>query len=166
MIRAFTYSGCDGNRVARSPHSPFFFRIPFGVHMDALEKAFPNLTPAELLAKAHGQLLLEVMKKEVGWTFASFEFDFSPENISAFRTAFQEYVSAIATCSIHLRLQKQSGSGFMHFCGTHELTLEGRLFLTLFRMKRFVRRCLGRSSRLKSTAERLLARIRPLRFRS
>src|SRR5205823_6369748 len=35
MIRTFTYSGCDGNRVARSPHSPFFFRIPCQTHMDA-----------------------------------------------------------------------------------------------------------------------------------
>jgi hypothetical protein len=29
MIRAFTHSGCDGNRTPRSPHSPFFFRIQF-----------------------------------------------------------------------------------------------------------------------------------------
>ena len=91
MTRALTYSGCDGNRFARSTHSPFLFRIPFETHMDALEKAFPNLAPAELLAKAHGQLLLEVMKKEVGWTFASWEFDFSRENVSAFRRAFKAY---------------------------------------------------------------------------
>ena len=58
--------------------------------MGALEKAFPNLTPAEVLAKAHGQLLLELLKKEIGWTSVSWEFDFSRENMSAFREGFQE----------------------------------------------------------------------------
>ena len=63
--------------------------------MDALEQAFPNLTPAELLAKAHGQLLLEVMKKEVGWTFASWEFDFSEENRLGFPQRIQRIPSAL-----------------------------------------------------------------------
>jgi hypothetical protein len=146
MIRAFTYSGCDGNRVARSPHSPFLFRIPFETHMDALEQAFPNLTPAELLAKAHGQLLLEVLKKEVGWTFASSEFEFSSENVSAFRQAFKKYkkrYSRLFTVSLAAKTER---SGFLHFCGTHGLTLEGRLFLVMFRAKGLVRRYLGRSS--------------------
>ncbi len=141
MIRAFTYSGCDGNRVARSPHSPFFFRIPFGVHMDALEQAMPNLGAAELLAKAHGQLLLEVVKKQVGWTFTSWEFDFNPENVSAFRTAFQEYrqrYRKLFSSSSETRMER---AGFLHFCGTHGLTLEGRLFLMGFRAKGLIRRC-------------------------
>src|SRR4029453_2938619 len=73
MLRVLTYSGCDGNRMARATHSPFLFRIPFGPYMDALEKAMPHLAPAELLAKAHGQLLLEVLNKEVGWTSVSWE---------------------------------------------------------------------------------------------
>jgi hypothetical protein len=88
---ALTYSGCDGNRVVRSAYSPFFLRIPFGVYMDAFERAFPNFMPAELLAKAHGQLLLEVMKKEIGWTFTSAEYDFNLESVSNFRRAFKEH---------------------------------------------------------------------------
>jgi hypothetical protein len=91
MTRALTYSGCDGNRAARSPHSPFLFRIPFGTYMDALEKALPGLTPAELLAKAHGQLILEVMRKQVGWTFASWEYDLSEDNRAAFQQAYRAY---------------------------------------------------------------------------
>jgi hypothetical protein len=142
MIRAFTYSGCDGNRVARSPHSPFFFRIPFETHMDALEQAFPNLTPAELLAKAHGQLLLEVLKKQVGWTFASWEFDFGPENVSAFHKAFKEYRQRYGKLFTSSSAAKMERAGFLHFCGTHGLTLEGRLFLMMFRAKGLVRRCL------------------------
>ena len=150
MIRAFTYSGCDGNRVARSPHSPFLFRIPFETHMDALEEAFPNLTSAELLAKAHGQLLLEVLKKQVGWTFASWEFDFSRENVSAFRRAFKEYrqrYGKLFNLSSAVRTER---AGFLHFCGTHGLTLEGRLFLLLFRLKGFIRRCLRQGSQSQS----------------
>lgn len=143
MIRAFTYSGCDGNRVARSSHSPFLFRIPFQTHMDALEQAFPNLTPAELLAKAHGQLLLEVMKKEVGWTFASWEFDFSPENVSAFRKGSKEYRQRYGKLFNSSSAAKMERASFLHFCGTHRLTLEGRIFILWFRLKGWVRRAIG-----------------------
>ena len=141
MIRAFTYSGCDGNRVARSPHSPFFFRIPFGVHMDALEQAMPNLGAAELLAKAHGQLLLELLKKEVGWTFASCEFDFNSQNVSAFRRAFKEYRQRYGNLFGSSSATKMERGGFLHFCGTHGLTWEGRLFLMTFKAKGLIRRC-------------------------
>jgi len=141
MLRALTYSGCDGNRMARSPHSPFLFRIPFGIYMDALEKAMPNLAPAELLAKAHGQLLLELLKKEIGWTSVSWEFDFSRENVSAFRTAFQEYRQRYRKLFGLSSRTKMERAGFLHFCGTHGLTLEGRLFLVAFRTKGLIRRC-------------------------
>jgi hypothetical protein len=142
MIRAFTYSGCDGNRIARSPHSPFFFRIPFEVHMDALEQAFPNLTPADLLAKAHGQLLLEVMKREVGWTFASWEFDFSEENRMAFQKAYQVYRARYEHLFKASPETRKERAGFLHFCGTHRLTLEGRIFILWFRLKEWVRRAI------------------------
>jgi hypothetical protein len=142
MIRAFTYSGCDGNRVARSPHSPFFFRIPFQTHMDALEQAFPNLTPAELLAKAHGQLLLEVMKREVGWTFASWEFDFSEENRMAFQKAYQVYRTRYQHLFKASSETRKERAGFLHFCGTHGLTLEGRIFILWFRLKAWIRRAI------------------------
>jgi hypothetical protein len=142
MIRAFTYSGSDGNRTARSTHSPFLFRIPFGVYMNALEKAMPNLSAAELLAKAHGQLLLELVKKEVGWTSTSQELDFSQENISAFHSAFQEYRRRYHKLFGLSAATKTERAGFLHFCGTHGLTLEGRLFLTVFRTKGLIRRCI------------------------
>ena len=144
MLRALTYSGCDGNRMTRSPHSPFLFRIPFGVHMEALEKAMPNLGPAELLAKAHGQLLLELMKKEIGWTSVSWEFDFSEENVAAFRKAFQEYLKRYRKLFRSSPATKTERAGFLHFCGTHNLTLEGELFLMAFRSKGLIQRCLPR----------------------
>lgn len=146
MSRALTYSGCDGNRTARSTHSPFLFRIPFGVYMDALEQATPTLTSAQLLAKAHGQLLLEVMKKEIGWTFVSWDFDFSPENVSAFRTAFQEYRQRYRKLFGSSSAAKIERAGFLHFCGTHRLTAEGRTFLFRFRFKSLARHLLGQKS--------------------
>ena len=148
MIRALTYSGCDGNRVARSSHSPFLFRIPFGIYMEALEKAMPNLAPAELLAKAHGQLLLELMKKEIGWTSVSWEFDFNEENVSAFRNAFQEYRKRYRKLFRSSSATRIERAGFLHFCGTHRLTLEGRIFLSQFRFKSLARRLLGWKSRI------------------
>jgi hypothetical protein len=145
MTRALTYSGCDGNRLTRSPHSPFLFRIPFGIYMDALEKAMPHLGSAELLAKAHGQLLLELMKKEVGWTSVSWEFDFGKENVSAFHKAFRDYRRRYRKLFRESSATKTERAGFLHFCGTHRLTLEGRLFLMMFRLKAFARRCLSRN---------------------
>jgi hypothetical protein len=146
MTRALSYSGCDGNRVARSPHSPFLFRIPFGIYMDALEQAMPNLTTVELLAKAHGQLILEVMKKEVGWTYTSWEFDFNEENCAAFKKAYQVYRTRYRHLFKAGVETKKERNGFLHFCGTHGLTMEGRLFLAKFCAKGIARRCLGRSS--------------------
>jgi hypothetical protein len=135
MLRGLTYSGSDGNRASRSPHSPFLFRVPFDVFISALEEAFPNITPEELLAKAHAQLLLEVQHKEIGWTHAWSELDLSPSNRRAFQEAYREYRRKYR----HL-FRKSSGTrreraGFLHFCGMHRLTWEGRRFMAMFRMK-------------------------------
>lgn len=152
MMRALTYSGCDGNRMTRSPHSPFLFRIPFRVYMEALEKAMPGLAPAELLAKAHGQLLLELMKKEIGWTSVSWEFDFREENRTAFHDAFQEYLKRYRKLFRSSSATKMERAGFLHFCGTHKLTLEGELFLMAFRGKGLVRRWVPRRRGLASNS--------------
>jgi hypothetical protein len=144
MTRALTYSGCDGNRVARSPHSPFLYRLPFDCYMGALEQAMPRLSPAELLAKAHGQLLLEVMRKEVGWTFASWEFDFSADNMTAFQQAFTQYQRRYGKLFKADPATKKERASFLHFCGTHGLTLEGLMFLMKFRVKGMVHRLFGR----------------------
>jgi hypothetical protein len=61
MMRALTYSGSDGNRFARSPHSPFFYRISFETYMNSLETAFSKLTSQQLLAKSHGQFRREMV---------------------------------------------------------------------------------------------------------
>jgi hypothetical protein len=119
----------------------------------------PNLAPAELLAKAHGQLMLELMRKEIGWTSVSWEFDFSEENVSAFRNAFQQYRKRYRKLFRSSSATKVERVGFLHFCGTHKLTLEGELFLLAFKAKALIRRCVPRflSGRSVSGKRRALA---------
>lgn len=139
LTRALTYSGCDGNRFSRSPHYPFLYRLPFSLYMDSLEKALPGMRPAELLAKAHGQLIQEVVKKEVGWSHASMEYDFKSENMAAFREAHRAYRKRYSSLFWKSPETKRERAGFLHFCGTHGLTLEGRLFLWAFKIKQWLK---------------------------
>jgi hypothetical protein len=87
------------------------------------------------------------MKKEIGWTSVSWEFDFSEENLSAFRDAFKEYRKRYGKLFRSSSATRMERAGFLHFCGTHGLTPEGRVFLAVFRLKGFVRRCFGRTSK-------------------
>ncbi len=144
MTRALTYSGCDGNRVARSTHSPYLYRIPFGVYMDALEQAMPKLTPAQLLAKAHGQLILEVLKKEAGWTHVYDELDLNGENLEFFKRAHQVYSTRYRRHFDSSPESLRERASFLHFCGTHKLTLEGRLFYAKFLAKSAIARLIGK----------------------
>lgn len=91
FMRALCYSGSDGNRAARSTHSIFLFRVPFLTYMGAVQKAFPNLKPEEILAKAHAQLLLEIQKKEIGWTYDSWIIDKTDENIQFFIRSYGKF---------------------------------------------------------------------------
>jgi hypothetical protein len=109
------------------------------------KEAMPKLTPAELLGKAHGQLILEVVRKEPGWTFASWEYDFGEENRAAFKSAYRIYRKRYGHLFYANAEARKERAGFLHFCGTHGLTLEGRIFMGVFRAKGIARRCLGRS---------------------
>ena len=134
-LRSLTYSACDGNRAARSTHTPFLFRLPFGVYMDAIEKAFPGLSVEALLAKAHAQLLLEVQRKEVGWTHPSFEYDFGPENRTAFQEAFQTHRQRYRHLFHQSAATRKERKDFLYFAGQHGLTMEGRVFYTWLKVK-------------------------------
>ena len=145
MLRALTYSACDGNRAARATHSPFLFRVPFEVFMPALERAFPNLAAEELLAKTHAQLLLDVQFKEPGWTHTAFEYDFSEENRARFRAAYRTYTTRYRRLGRASAVAESERRGFLHFCGTHGLTLEGRAFYAKFMLKSAIRRAICKS---------------------
>lgn len=144
FMRSFTYSGSQGNRNGRATHLIFLNRVPFGLYMDALEKTFPDLTPEALLAKAHAQLLLEVQEKEVGWSHAAWEYDFSQENVAHFRESFREYQTRYRHLFKHSAVTRKERADFLHFCGTHGLTIEGRFFIAVFRIKGRLRKVLNK----------------------
>jgi hypothetical protein len=135
LTRALTYSGSGGNRFSRSMHYPYFYRVPFLLYMRCLVRAMPELAPEELLAKAHGQLIQEVVKKEYGWSHASWEYEFNSENISYFRKSYRGYKKKYSHLFKISRTAKKERADFLHFCGKHNLTLEGRLFYALFQIK-------------------------------
>lgn len=143
-MRSLTYSGSGGYMAARGTHLIFLFRVPFGLYMDALEKTFPDLTPDALLAKAHAQLLLEVQEKEVGWSHAAAEYDFSPENRAHFRESFCEYKRRYRHLFNHSAVTRKERADFLHFCGKHKLTWEGRFFFAKFRAKSIVAQLMGK----------------------
>jgi hypothetical protein len=55
----------------RATHNPFYFRVPFQTYMTALQRATPSLSLEKLLAKAYGQLALELIRKGECWSYAS-----------------------------------------------------------------------------------------------
>ncbi len=63
MMRALAYSGSDGQSFSRSTHHPFLVRVPFALYMHCLRQAHPDSSPAQLIAKAHAQLCLELLHK-------------------------------------------------------------------------------------------------------
>ena len=143
MLRSLCYSGSDGNRACRSTHFLFLHRVPFDVWCDAMERAWPKLPPHERLAKVHAQLIVEVQRKEVGWTHASWELDLSSENRAAFAQAHSVYYARYAHLFDRTDETRRERSNFLHFCGTHGLTDEGRRFLRQFALKRKMWRWLG-----------------------
>jgi len=90
-IKALTYTGFDLNQFEPSPHYPFLHQLPFDLHMGALARAMPDRASEQLLAKAHGQVVIELVRKEYGWSHGAKELDLSTENLSHFRTALKRY---------------------------------------------------------------------------
>jgi hypothetical protein len=154
FLRSLTYSGSDGNRANRSVHTVFLFRVPFGPYMDALEKVFPALTPEELLAKAHAQLLLEVQAKEVGWSHTAWENDFSAENKANFKQSLREYKHRYKKLINKSKITRKERADFLHFCGTHKLSWEGRFFLAKFRVKSALARLSRKGAHLRPSSGR------------
>ncbi|NIO40764.1 MAG: hypothetical protein GTO41_11645 [Burkholderiales bacterium] len=128
LLRGLTYSRSPGNRSCRGSHLPFLFKLPFELWCTALEIAYPQLSDQQLLAKLHAQLILELQMKELGWTHASWEFDFSAANIRNFRDAHRRYRSRYSSKFHGSTGVQQERARFLEFCGQHSLTVEGRLF--------------------------------------
>lgn len=143
MLRAFTYSGSDGHRSSRSTHSVFLYRIPFFLQMKAVEKAMARLSPEVILAKAHAQLLLDLQNKEIGWSCHSRDFVFSGENREVFLKSLDNYRKNYGDLFRESTLTQRERRDFLHFCGSHKLTTEGRFFYVLFQVKTVLGTLLG-----------------------
>ncbi|OKH11503.1 hypothetical protein [[Limnothrix rosea] IAM M-220] len=83
MMRAFTYSGSDGNTFHQSPHHPFLFYLPFDLYMNALEKAHPYFSEEQIFAKALTQLGRDLIDPIAGWSNSNVSL--TPENIQRFQ---------------------------------------------------------------------------------
>lgn len=60
MVRGLCYAASPGYQTHRNLHNPFLFRVPLEVFAPALERARPDLAIAELVARIHAQILLEL----------------------------------------------------------------------------------------------------------
>ena len=123
----------------------YMFRLSFDTYMHALEKAFPDLTSEGLLAKAHAQLLLEVQEKEVCWSHSAWEHEFTPRNVGHFRKSYRQYKRRYRYLFNKNDVTRKERADFLHFCGTHKLTWEGRAFMVKFRIKSAIATRIGRT---------------------
>lgn len=147
FMRTLCYSASDGNRAARSTHSVFLFRVPFLTYMVAVEKAFPNLKPEEILAKAHAQLLIEIQRKEIGWSHDSVEFDFSEQSVKAFKKSFKSYKHLYRGIFKHSQETRRERINFLHFCGKYMQTFEGCWVYLVFTIKSCIKEKLRKNLR-------------------
>lgn len=138
--RAMAYSGSYGYQVSRASHNPFLFRVPFPIYMDAVERAYPRMTTAELLSRAHAQLCLELQRKEVGSSrgvdvFDASSFKTSHINLKNFWEAYhyykQHYRPRGAGNAEAIKLIRD----FERYRLSRGLGIDGRLFLFLSRIK-------------------------------
>lgn len=132
FMRALCYSGSDGNRAARSTHSVFLFRVSFLTYMGAVEKAFPNLKHEEILAKAHAQLLLEIQKKEIGWTYDSWMIDKTAANIQFFIQSYGYYrkkQKKLSSCNLQCKKGNKNLHLFLKSHGIDSLFLVKKTIL-------------------------------------
>ena len=125
FMRALCYSGSDGNRAARSTHSIFLFSLPFLTYMGAVEKAFPNLKPEEILAKAHAQLLMEIQQKEVGWTHSAWEGeqDRSRNNLRQLKKNLKIFKKNYYFLCSDEEAYRNEQNKFMHYCKQNKLKI-------------------------------------------
>jgi hypothetical protein len=113
----------------------------------------PDLAPEEVLAKAHAQLALELIRKEIGWSYGS-EWvgedclDLGDENRRAFWQAYeiyqQEYLP-LQTANEQARSQAIEFDRWRKHLG---LGLDGKIHRIVFKSKVTVRNLLTSGAKL------------------
>jgi hypothetical protein len=157
LLRALTYSGVSGESHWRAAHNPFLFRVPFALYMSAVERAMPELTPAQVLVRAHAQMCLDLQRKDVGWSYGADiivpeSYDPSPENLKHFRASMDHYRRTYRGLRARGREARLQIREFDDWCVAHHLIRPGilrRITSTFAGAARRIRRL---AVRLKRTA--------------
>jgi hypothetical protein len=150
MMRGLAYCGSAGAALWRASHNPFFVRIPFAMHMDALERAHPEMPPATLLAKAHAQLCLDLQRKETMNSFAAdvidpSSFDAGEENLRLFSEGRAVYEARYRPLARRDPAAEKLVQEFDYWCLKKGLGWRGKFFQLLVRGRQTARRVAGLS---------------------
>jgi hypothetical protein len=126
MLLGLTYSATPGNSVARNSHNPFFFRVSFDVYIDALEKAYPDLSMCDLVTKAQAQLSLELLRKKIMYSFVPeindrCNFDPNAENLYHFRCSESHYYRRFGSFLTGSSEGRRLAENFDTWCRQREL---------------------------------------------
>jgi hypothetical protein len=148
LMRGLTYSGSDGHNFVRTTHYPFYFRIPFQTYMAALQRAMPGLSLEKLLAKAHAQLALELIRKEEGWSYASERLaddclDLGPNNRRLFWESYRAYSCGLKLLGRHNDKASEQIAEFERWHRGLGLGFRGKIHRILSTVKRRARNVLG-----------------------
>lgn len=144
-LRALTYAGSDGQSTWRASHYPFLFRVPYALHMKALEAAHPGRRPAFYLAKAYCQLALELQLLEPLNTHPSDltdtrSLDRSPANIRRFCRAEADFMRLHG----HLRFKDEECTRltreFGHWKRYRGIGLSGKIYRSLLTARKLLTR--------------------------
>jgi hypothetical protein len=68
QIRGLTYSASPPFAMAMASHSPFLYRVPLRLYMDAYRRAYPESMDDDLVVKLVGQVLRDLYPQQVGGT--------------------------------------------------------------------------------------------------
>lgn len=92
-MRALSFAASEGQSGVLTTHHPFLIHVPFGVHMDAVQLAWPKMSIVRLLVKAQCQVLRELCEQNVGESSAMLECmsSASVARLTFFEHALKEY---------------------------------------------------------------------------
>ncbi len=143
LMRGLTYSGSDGQSSWRSSHHVFLKRVPLSVFFPAMLRAYPDLSLAQTLGKAHAQLCLELQKKVLIESVPSdihdlSSYDPSRENLEAFLESYQYYKQQILPLA-HDSASKAVVSEFKYWMLKKGLGFQGRIFRGFVNTKQYIR---------------------------
>ena len=163
MLLGLTYSATPGTSIVRNSHIPFFFRVPFDVYVDALERAYPELSTCDLATKAQAQLCLDLLRKEVMYSFVpeikdDRSFDPNLENMLHFRASCKSYRKRFRKFLTETQEGKRLSSEFRQWYRERGLGVSGKLLRVRQRL-RVLQRWQRATSVLKSQSEKFLNRM-------